>query len=114
MRKAFDRQQRLDCAPVAKVRLNHNCRDEIIPILVTLQHIYSQPELRDDILRHVGQDVNGHSSRKRGRKGLDYWPILVLAAVRLGCNFDYDRLQDLAEQHRALREIMGIGNWESA
>jgi hypothetical protein len=40
---------------------------------------------------------------------MDYWPILVLAAVRLGCDLDYDKLQDLAEQHRALREIMGIG-----
>jgi hypothetical protein len=112
MRKTFDRQQRLDCTPVLNVRLNHDCRDEIIPILVTLQHIYSQPALRDNLLRRVGQDVNRHSSRKRGRKGLDYWPILVLTAVRLGCNFNYDRLQDLAEQHRALRAIMGIGNWD--
>jgi hypothetical protein len=43
---------------------------------------------------------------------MDYWPILVLASVRLGCNFDYDRLQDLAEQHRALRQMMGIGDWD--
>jgi len=42
---------------------------------------------------------------------MDYWQILVLAAVRLGCNLDYDKLQDLAEQHRALRRIMGIGDW---
>jgi hypothetical protein len=28
----------------------------------------------------------------------------VLAAVRLGCNFDYDELQNLAEEHRALRQ----------
>src|SRR4030042_4972023 len=25
---------------------------------------------------------------------------------------DYDKLQDLAEQHRALRQIMGIGDWD--
>jgi hypothetical protein len=37
---------------------------------------------------------------------------MVLAAVRLGCNFDYDKLQDLAEQHRTLRLIMGIGDWQ--
>src|SRR5271156_5031287 len=37
---------------------------------------------------------------------------MVLAAVRLGCNFDYDKLQDLAEQHRTLRLIMGIGDWD--
>ena len=44
---------------------------------------------------------------------MSYWEILVLAAARLGCNCDYDQLQDLAENHRALRQIMGIGGWES-
>jgi hypothetical protein len=36
----------------------------------------------------------------------------VLSAVRLGCDLDYDALQDLAEQHRALRQIMGLGDWD--
>ncbi|MFV2069502.1 MAG: ISNCY family transposase, partial [Pirellulales bacterium] len=112
MRKAFDSQRRFDSQPVADVRLNLNCRDEIVPILQALQHIYSQPKLRDDILRAIARDVNGNSSGKRGRQGMDYWQILVLAAVRLGCNLDYDKLQDLAEQHRALRQIMGIGDWD--
>jgi IS5 family transposase len=112
MRKAFDRQQRLDGQPIAHLQLNFNCRDEIIPILAALKHIYLQPKLRDAILRAVAHDVNRDSSPKRGREGMDYWPILVLAAVRLGCNFDYDRLQDLAEQHRALRQVMGVGEWD--
>jgi IS5 family transposase len=112
MRKAMERQGRLDCPPVVNVRLNLDCRDEIIPILVALQYIYGQPKLRDEILRLVAADVNAHSSRKRGRGGLDYWSIVVLAAVRLGCNLNYDKLQDLAEQHRAMRRTMGIGDWE--
>jgi hypothetical protein len=112
MRKAFDRQRRFDSRAVLDVRLNLNCRDEIVPILKALQHVYRQRELRDDILAAIAQDVNRTSSRKRGRRGMDYWQILVLAAVRLGCNLDYDKLQDLAEQHRALRHIMGIGDWE--
>ena len=43
---------------------------------------------------------------------MDYWQVVVLAAVRLGCNLNFDKLQDLAEQHRALRQIMGIGDWD--
>jgi hypothetical protein len=112
MRKAIDPQRRLDCAAITDVSLNVNCRDEIIPILQALQHIYSRPEVRQAILQAIGRDVNRHASAKRGRRGLDYWPILVLAAVRLGCNFDYDQLQDLAENHAKLRKIMGIGDWE--
>jgi IS5 family transposase len=112
MRKAVDHQRRLDCPSITQVRLNLDCRTETIPILRALQHIYSQPELRDSILRSIGQDVNGKSSAKRGRKGLAYWEILVLAGVRLGCNFDYDQLQDLAQQHRSLQHIMGVGDWD--
>ena len=112
MRKAFDRQQRLDCPPVSRIPLNLNCRNETIPILRALQHIYSRPAVRDSILRAIARDVNGRSSPRRGRPGMSYWEILVLAAARLGCNYNYDQLQDLAENHRALRQIMGIGDWE--
>ncbi len=113
MRKPFSEQTRLDCEAISAVPLNLNCRDEIIPILAGLQYIYSRPPLRDAILELVAQDVNELSRSDRGREGLDYWHILVLAAVRLGCNLDYDKLQDLAEQHRALRQIMGIGDWQA-
>ena len=84
MRKAFSPQQRFDCDRIPEVELNLNCRDEIIPILAGLQHIYSQPRLRDEILELVARDVNEHSRSDRGRQGLDYWHIIVLAAIRLG------------------------------
>jgi hypothetical protein len=112
MRKAFDPQRRLDCPAVNQIRLNFDCRAEIIPILLALQYIYGQPKLLESILRLVGEDVNKKSDPERGREGFDYWVILVLAAVRLGCDYDYDQLQDLAENHRQLRQIMGIGEWQ--
>jgi hypothetical protein len=112
MRLAFQEQPRLDCPPVDAVPLNLNCRDEIIPILRALQHIYEQTQVRRGLLDLIGKDVNSDSSPDRGRAGLSYWTIMVLAAVRLGCNFDYDKLQDLAEQHRTLRLLMGIGDWD--
>jgi len=112
MRKALDPQRRLDCPAVLDIQLNVDCRSEIVPILRALQQIYGQPQLRKTILRLIAADVNSRSNADRGRRGLDYWPILVLAAVRLGCNFDYDLLQDLAENHRQLRQVMGIGAWD--
>lgn len=113
MRKAFDRQRRLDCPSVGNVSLNLDCRNETIPILRALQHIYSTPKVRDTILGAIARDVNGQSKATLGRPGLSYWEILVLAGARLGCGYDYDQLQDLAENHRALRQVMGIGDWES-
>lgn len=113
MRKAFSDQQRLDCRGVLGVQLNLDCRDEIIPILRALQQIYSRSELRQQILDVIAQDVNRDARDDVGREGMDYWQILVLAAVRLGCNLDYDKLQDLAEQHRAVRHMMGLGDWDT-
>jgi transposase, IS5 family len=106
-------EERLDCLPISEVKLNLECRDEIIPILRALQHVYGDAELRRDLLALVGKDVNGCTDRKRGRRGMNYWEIAVLAAARLGCNLDYDKLQDLAENHRSLRRIMGIGDWQA-
>lgn len=105
-------EERLDCLPISEVKLNLECRDEIIPILRALQHLYAEAPLRRDLLASIGKDVNGDTSRKHGRRGLNYWEIAVLAAARLGCNLDYDKLQDLAENHRSLRHIMGIGDWQ--
>jgi transposase, IS5 family len=106
-------EERLDCLAISQVRLNLNCRDEIIPILRALQHVYGDSVLRRELLSLVGKDINKGTSRKRGRRGLNYWEVTVLAAARLGCNLDYDKLQDLAENHRSLRQIMGIGDWQA-
>jgi len=112
MRKPFSKQRQLDCPTVPNVKLNLKCRDEIVPVLYGLQHIYSQPQMRDEILDLVARDVNENSRSDRGRKGLDYWHIVVLASIRLGCGLDYDKLQNLAEEHRAMRQTMGIGSWQ--
>lgn len=112
MRAPFPAQPTLDIIPIPEVPLNTHCRDEIIPILAALKHLYGQTPTRDALLALVARDVNRSTQANRGRKGLDYWPLVVLAAVRLGCNLDYDKLQDLATEHRTLRRIMGIGTWE--
>lgn len=112
MRQAMERQRRLDGGSVSQVVLNLNCRDELIPILRGLQQVYATPKVRDAILKLVERDVSAKSRSDRGRDGLSYWCILVLAAVRLGCDLNYDKLHDLAENHRTLRSIMEIGEFD--
>jgi hypothetical protein len=103
---------RLDSVPVENVRLNLKCRDSIIPVLRALQHLYCDRELTDDILQLIGNDINDNTRTDTGREGMDYWHICVLLAVRLGCDYTYDQLQDLAENHRSLRAIMGLGDYD--
>lgn len=114
MRKAFSSQLRFDCSPIGQVQLNIECRDEIIPILSAMQYLYKHPELRKNVTSLIAEDVNADTRDDVGREGYSYWEILVLAAVRMGCNLNFDKLQDLAENHRALRGVMGIGDWDQS
>jgi len=111
MRVGFQEQLQLGTRSVSQVELNLKCRDEIVPILRGIQEVYNTPELRQAIVDLIARDVNSSTRSDRGRRGLDYWQIFVLASVRLGCNLDYDKLQDLAENHRTLRALMQLGLW---
>ena len=53
LRARVERQQRLGCPAVADAQLNLNCRDEAVPILAALRHVYGRPALRDQILEAV-------------------------------------------------------------
>ena len=114
VRKHYQQQHRFDVSPIASVPLNLECRDEIVPILLRLQHLYTHTELRKKVVTLIASDLNEDSRRDVGRPGMDDWHVVVLASVRLGCNLDYDKLQDHVENHRALRGIMGIGDWQDA
>ncbi len=109
MRKAYSRQLRFDTVPIGNVELNLECRDAIVPVLRALQHVYANRQLTTSILDLIAKDIIGDSRSDTGREGMDYWHICVLVAVRLGCRVTYDQLQDLAENHRSLRAIMGLG-----
>ena len=87
----------LHCPTIGQIDLNTNCRHRIIPILRALQHLHSQTEVLDAIVALIQRDVLGDADPNQGRDGMTYWQILVLAAVKAGCNFTYDELQDLAE-----------------
>ena len=112
MRKPYDKQRRFDCTPIGELVLNFECRDETIPILAGLKHVYTNQALRQKLVKLVAEDLNEDSRRDVGRPGLDDWQVVVLAAVRLGCNYDYDKLQDQCENHRVLRTLLGVGAWD--
>jgi len=112
MRKPYDAQRRFDLTPIAQLNLNFRCRDELIPVLAGLKYLYTNSKLRQKLVQLVAGDINESSRRDVGRPGFDDWQVVVLAAVRLGCNYDYDHLHDLAENHRSIRILLGRGDWD--
>jgi len=112
MRKQINNQLGLDSSYIADIEFDLNSRHEIVPILMALQHIYSQPSRLNKVLELVETDVLGNSQKAKGTPGMDCWEIIVLAAARLGSDLDFDALVDLANNHRKLRQMMQIGDWE--
>ncbi len=95
--------------PMPEIVFNVFCRHELVPILMALQHLYLNcPSEMQKILDLIKRDVVGDRNENLGCPGMTYWEILVLAAVRLGCDLDYDALQDLADNHTTLRDVMRI------
>jgi hypothetical protein len=112
MRKSYEHQFRFEATPIAELQLNLDCRDEIIPVLAALRHVFLDDSLRTLLTELVAQDVSESRRRDTGRPGLDDWHILVLGVLRTSCNLDYDKLQDLAENHLSLRTILGVCGWD--
>jgi len=107
MRKRFEQQRKLGVLSISEVKLPIKSRDELPPILRALQHIYVTPALNEEVFKILeGKVLKG--KKKTGRYGMDLWHILVLSAVRLGLDADYDRLDDFANHHKLIRQILGV------
>ena len=107
MRQPFDPCPELVLTPIEKILLPLDSRDELPPILAGLQWLWTHPTLKPAVLELVRQKVLG-DKHLTGRPGMDLWQILVLGVVRLGLDANYDRLEDLANHHTLLRQMLGL------
>jgi len=109
MRKRFDAQLKLGQIPIEEVRIPVKSRDELPPVLRTLQWIYATPEISEKIFRVLEEQVKG-TKKETGRMGMYLWHILVLGIVRLALDCDYDRLEYLVHYDKLMRQVMGLEN----
>ena len=109
MRKNLEPQLMLGEVDISQIEFDHRCRHEIPQLLKGLQLVYVNPELRQRVFALLDQHIN---RSKTGRCGMDLWKILVMGAVRLSGNMDYDELHDLANNHCQMRQMLGITAWD--
>jgi len=107
MRKRFEVQLKLDQEPIEKIKIPLKSRDEIPPVMATLQWIFITPEVNQKIFKLLEQKVK-KGKKETGRNGMDLWHILVLGIVRLALDCNYDRLEYLVHYDKLLRKIMGL------
>jgi hypothetical protein len=106
MRKEIDLQNRLFTQPISAIQFDLKSRDEIPKLLIGLRHIYNTPEIRGEVLKILSEIIPENICTKTGRRGMVLWQILVLGILRLNCNWDYDKVQEIANEPRKVRQMM--------
>ena len=113
MRKVIDLQMEFWKKDIADIEFDLKSRDEIPKLLMGLQFIYRTAHIRERVFNVLKQIVP-KQSHETGRPGMDLWKILVLGTLRLNCNWDYDKVQEMANNHHKLRQMLGHGKKDSA
>lgn len=109
MRKIINPQVQIGEINISDVPIEVDSRDEIPQLLRGLQYIYSTPKLWKKVQHELWGILPLEVDPDNGREGMTLWRILVLGTLRLCCNWDYDKLQEIANNHITLRQILGHG-----
>jgi len=109
MRQVTQSQRKLGQVDISKIEIDLRSRDEMPKILLGLQYIYCTDEIREEVFKILEAMIPSGIDKNNGRPGMELWKILVLGCVRLNNNCNYDKLQDIANNHRTLREMLGHG-----
>lgn len=109
MRATTKLQLQLGEIDVANIRLDLRSRDDIPQLLRGLQYLYTDQGLRAAIFEILAKLTPATIDPELGRPGMDLWKILVMGSLRLNLNCDYDRLQELVNHHRTIRQMLGHG-----
>ena len=94
---------------ISDIKIDPRSRDDIPKILRGLKHIYSHADLRESVFRIIQKLVPEGVAIDNGRPGMFLWRILVLGTLRLCCNWDFDRLHEIANHHDTVRQMLGHG-----
>ena len=108
MRKIVKTQTDMFINCIEEIKIDTNSRDEMPAILKGLQELYRNSFVRSMILILLQKILPSNVDITRGRPGMDLWHIFVLGVVRLSHNCDYDKLTDLANNHKTLRLFLDL------
>jgi len=108
MRKLFQQQLTLTTVSLHDLIGRLNTRDDIDKLVVAFHNIFNTSSLRYAITEKLSALLT--LSNSKGREGMDYWKLFVFGTLRVSLNIDYDRLQNLVNNHRSLRLIVGHGD----
>jgi hypothetical protein len=112
MREVRNAQMKIGEIDVSQIKFDLRSRDDIPKVLRGLQHLYMNEPLREKVFALLENEIAPKVNKQNGRPGMTLWRILVFGVLRLDLNIDYDRLHELSNQHRTLRQMLGHGLYD--
>lgn len=109
MRKVENPQMMLGETDISMIKFDVRSRDEIPKLLTGLQYIYCKPEIRKKVFEILEEITPKDTDADNGRPGMTLWKILVLGTLRINCNWDFDKVHEMANQHKTLRQMLEHG-----
>ncbi|MCP4704231.1 MAG: hypothetical protein GY865_06455 [candidate division Zixibacteria bacterium] len=107
MRKVIEPQMTIGEVSIADIEFDLRSRDEIPKLLIGLQAIYCDRNVREKVFEALKDLVPDKVNPDIGRRGMNLWTILVLGVLRLNCNWNFDKLTEIANNHITLRLMLG-------
>ena len=86
MRKLLDPRLEHGEVRIEDIELDHKCRDDLSAILIGIQYLFSQEDLRERLFALLDKYILPGTNRKVGRPGMDMWRIPVMGLLKQGLN----------------------------
>ena len=100
--------------PIEDVKPYAKSRDDTPALPVGLQAVYRDEAPRNELFALLDKHILLDRSRDTGRPGMDLRAVLAVGVLKQGLRCDCDRLQDLADGHLKIRQMLGHGNLDES
>jgi len=113
MRKVFHNQMSIGEVSIGDIEISIKSRDDVPRILLGLQYIYKDNGIRKELFELLDSVIPSHIDKNNGRPGMELWRVFVMSTLRVHLDWDYDRLEEMVNNHRVIRLMMGHGDYDA-
>ena len=100
-------QRQLGQRLIREIRMPNDTRDDLPAVLPCFQLLWGDCGFRRAVSRILNKKILPKSDRRQGHPGMDLLSILILGIVKQANLLDFDKLQELANEHKTLRRFLG-------
>ncbi len=109
MRTVIELRRPPGSIPIEDIKPDAKSRDDTPALPVGVQAVYRDEALRNELFALLEKHILPDRRRDTGRPGMDLRAVLAVGVLKQGLRCDCDRLQDQADGHIKIRQMLGHG-----